>query len=35
MAGQEMNTDYLAAVGIIVIIGIVIAWVWLISGGFV
>ena len=28
-----MNRDYLAAVGIIVIIGIVIAWVWLIAGG--
>ena len=27
-----MNRDYLVAVGIIVIIGIVIAWVWLISG---
>ena len=28
-----MNSDYLAAVGIIVIIGIVIAWVWLIAEG--
>lgn len=28
-----MNRDYLAAVGIIVIVGVVMCWVWLIAEG--
>ena len=28
-----MNRDYLAAVGVIVIVGVFVAWVWLIAEG--
>lgn len=33
MAGAAMNRDYLAAVGVIVIVGVVMAWVWIIAVG--